>query len=67
MRQQLLSAGWELKQRNPDCALEDDFNGVGDWLPAQVLRRSIRIFTDRIPDPFVGLNEIAFRWCSDLA
>src|SRR5262249_537226 len=64
MRHLPLSAGWQLKQRDPSQDLQADFAAAEGWLPASAPGS---VFLDllaagAIPDPFVGLNENEVQW-----
>lgn len=67
MKHFTLSAGWQLKARDPHLPLPSDFAGAGDWLPASApgsVHQAL-LAAGRIPDPFVGLNELDVQWVGD--
>lgn len=64
---QRLHTAWEVKERDPSLAPADDFASQEGWLSATVPGT---IHTDllaagRIPDPFVGLNELEVQWVGE--
>ena len=67
MRQLILSDNWQLKQRDPARALDDDFT-TGDWLPARVPGsvHEALLAAGVIPDPFYGTNETAVQWIGEV-
>ncbi|MEZ4726234.1 MAG: hypothetical protein R3E79_03760 [Caldilineaceae bacterium] len=67
MKQLTLSTGWTLKARDPSVALATDFAAPADWLPARApgsVHQDL-LAAGRIPDPFVGLNELDVQWVGE--
>ncbi len=67
VKQLLLKSNWQLKPRDPTCSLTNDFAASEDWLPASVpgTVQEDLITVERIPDPFVGLNENEVQWVGE--
>ena len=62
-----LTANWQLKERDPQATLPDDFAASEGWLPASapgVVQLDL-MAAGRIPDPFYGLNENAVQWVGE--
>jgi beta-mannosidase len=63
-----LDAGWQLKQRDPAAALSVDFSSADGWLAASVpgtVHQDL-LAAGRIPDPFIGLNELDVQWIGEV-
>src|SRR5581483_7982302 len=62
-----LSDNWEFKKHTPALSLDEDFTGSEDWLPASVpgtVHQDL-LAADRIPDPFLELNEAQVQWIGE--
>jgi len=59
-----LSAGWELRQRDPARSLDEELAATDGWAPAVVPGgvHEALLVAGRIPDPFVGRNELDIQW-----
>ena len=67
MKQFTLTQGWQLKARDPNQVLPSAFSVAGDWLPANVpgsIHQDL-LAAGRIPDPFIGLNELDVQWVGE--
>ncbi|WP_235932493.1 beta-mannosidase [Dictyobacter arantiisoli] len=62
-----LSAGWQLKQRNAEIALNDDFVSADTWIAASVpgVVQLDLLAAGKIPAPFEGLNETQLQWIGE--
>ncbi|GCE26059.1 beta-mannosidase [Dictyobacter alpinus] len=62
-----LHTSWQLKQRNPEIQLADDFVSTEHWLPATVpgVVHLDLLAADQIPEPFYGLNEAELQWIGE--
>lgn len=62
-----LSSGWQVKERDPNLALADDFAAREGWLAATVpgTVHEALLAAGSIPDPFIGLNERAVQWVGE--
>src|SRR3981081_831054 len=67
MQRMILSAGWQLKRRDPARDLSDEWTSVEGWLPARVPGTGHEALIDAslMPDPFYGLNEHAVQWVGE--
>lgn len=67
MRQLLLSEGWQLSQYDPGRTIDEACSTDEGWIPALVpgTVHQALITADRLPDPFVGLNERAAQWVGE--
>ena len=65
--QQLILNTWQLKQRDDDVALNDDFASSEGWIAAQVpgTVHEALLAAGAIPDPFVGTNEDKVQWVGE--
>ena len=62
-----LAHGWQLKQRNQNHALADDFADSEGWIAATVpgsVHQDL-LGANAIPDPFIGTNERAVQWVGE--
>src|SRR5437762_712300 len=67
MKHFTLSTGWQLKERDPNRPLAEDFATNEGWIPASApgtVHQDL-LAARRIPDPFVGLNENAVQWVGE--
>jgi beta-mannosidase len=67
LKQIPLAAGWQLKQRDPATDLSADFSSADGWLAATVpgtVHQDL-LAAGRIPDPFIGLNELDVQWVGE--
>ena len=67
MKQHILSTNWQLKEREPTRSLSEDFASTESWLPASVpgtVHQDL-LAAGRIPDPFIGLNELDVQWVGE--
>lgn len=64
MKNLLLDQNWQCKQRSPAFAIEDDFTLAEHWFPAHApgCVHLDLLAAERIPDPFLGLNEELVQW-----
>lgn len=62
-----LTSGWQLKERDTSHVLAQDFASSEGWLPATVpgTVHQALMAAGHIPDPFVGLNELAVQWVGE--
>lgn len=68
MKQFTLTQGWQLKARDPNLSLPTAFGDAGDWLPASApgtVHQDL-LAAGRIPDPFIGLNELDVQWVGEM-
>src|SRR5262245_36544291 len=67
MEQLTLSTGWQIRQRDPACALEADFSAEDGWFDAPIPGsvHEALIASNRLEDPFIGLNELGAQWVGE--
>src|SRR5262245_8954734 len=69
MKQLLLSAGWQLKTRNPALPLDADFRerDSGDWLPAAVPGTVHEALwaAGRIDSPYLARKQRSLAWIGE--
>ena len=62
-----LTHGWQLKQRDQNRALADDFTSSTGWIAATVpgsVHQDL-LAAGQIPDPFIGTNERDVQWVGE--
>jgi beta-mannosidase len=67
VKQLVLSANWLLKQRDAARPLAEDFAAPDGWIAASVpgtVHQDL-MAAGRIPDPFIGLNELDVQWVGE--
>jgi beta-mannosidase len=67
MRRFVLEAGWQFRQHDPGCSLEDNWTAANGWLPATVpgVVHSDLLSLGKIPDPFLEMNETEVQWVGE--
>ncbi|GAB4113490.1 MAG: glycoside hydrolase family 2 TIM barrel-domain containing protein [Roseiflexaceae bacterium] len=62
-----LAAGWQLRQRTPEQAIEPLLQAEDGWYAASVpgCVHEALIAADRLEDPFQGLNELGAQWIGE--
>jgi beta-mannosidase len=67
LERMLLHTAWEMKERDPHRSPADEFGSRDGWLAATVpgTVHTDLLAAGRIPDPFIGLNELAVQWVGE--
>jgi beta-mannosidase len=68
MQQFLLHQQWQFKQHDPAQPTQAEFMSEQGWLPAAVpgtVHQDL-LAADKIPDPFIGLNENDVKWVGEV-
>ncbi len=62
-----LFEGWQLKRRDPNRDLREQFSDPADWLSALVPGGVFQTLLQHglIPDPFYGVNELELQWVGE--